>query len=64
MPGDIIDTAIKELRKRLEHVSVQIVGILNTFYEQTYANYLHLRVFLVQWHLPKMSGIYCVYAWW
>ena len=48
MPGDIIDTAIKELRKRLEHVSVQIVGILNTVFEQTYANYLHLRVFLVQ----------------
>ena len=28
-------------------VSVQIVDILNTFYEQTHANNLHFQVFLV-----------------
>ena len=46
------------------HVSVQMVDILNTFYEQTHTNNLHFRMFLVQ--VASAHGvrffIYCVDA--
>jgi len=48
MPRDIIDTANDQWRKRLQHVSVQMMVILNTFCEQTLANNLHFHVFLAQ----------------
>jgi len=47
MPGDIIDTAIDQCRKRPQACGVQVMDILNTFCEQTYAN-ICIFVFLVQ----------------
>jgi len=45
MPRDIIDTATDRGESISRHVSVQMVDILNTFCEQTHANYLHFHVF-------------------
>jgi len=37
------------------HVSVQMMDVLNTICEHTYANNLHFHVFLFKWHLPMVS---------
>ena len=48
MYGDIIDTAIKEWRKRLQACVRANCGHFKHFCEQTDANNLHFHVFLVQ----------------
>ena len=42
--------------------SLQMVGILNTFCEQTYANNLHFHVFLVQ--VASAHGVRFLLCWW
>jgi len=42
------------------HVSVQMMDILSTFCEQTYANNLHFHVFLAQVASAHDVTFYCV----